>query len=288
MRRNSDLHESESIEMQAVPVPSAISKIGTVDFLAVLPSGVLTFLVTYMVLSGCVFSTSDSTLWHRVQLMVADTLGNPLIVLSVLFVSYFFGIILRAFPAEWVVSNLHIGRRSCPRRRATDVQNGSGRRRSFRVRRGSTIKVRKPDVIHKTIIKKWKHALCHRSPEAYTYFQTVEARSRFAAAMLWAGVLGVTGSVGYIAVIGSSVAVSQLALVSILLTVIFGSLLPMVCRKEVAALLTLSETTRRSPRTYQGPGTIKPGARRYTRRRWGVRSASEPPSSGAALTTRDQ
>ena len=249
MRRNSDLHENESVEIQDVPVPSAISKIGTVDFLAVLPSGVFTFLVTYMVLSGSAFSGSDSTLWHRVQQMFADTLGNPLIILSVLFVSYFFGIILRAFPAEWVVSNLHIGRRSCPRRRATDVQNGRGGRRTFRVRRGSTIKLRKPDVIPKAIINRWKNALYHKSPEAYAYFQTVEARSRFAAAMLWAGVLGVTGSVGYIAVIGSSVAISQLALVSILLTVIFGSLLPMVCRKEVSALLTLSETTRRSPMT---------------------------------------
>ena len=247
MRRNPNLHASKSAEMQDVPVPSAFSKIGTVDFLAVLPSGIFTFLVTYMVLSGNAFPGSEPTLWHRVQLMVADTLGNPLIMLSVLFVSYFFGIILRAFPVEWVVTNLHIGRRSCPRRRATDGENGPGRRRTFRIRQGLTIRPRKPDVIPKAIINRWKHSLYHRSPEAYAYFQTVEARSRFAAAMLWAGVLGVTGSVVYIAVIGSSVAVSQLALVSILLTVIFGSLLPKVCRKEVSALLTLSEVTRRAP-----------------------------------------
>ena len=112
-----------------------------------------------------------------------------------------------------------------------------------------TSKPRKPDVIPKATINSWKNALYHRSPEAYAYFQTVEARSRFTAAMLWAGVVGVAGSVVYIAVIGSSAAVSQLALISILLTVVFGSLLPKVCRQEVSALLTLSESTRRYPLT---------------------------------------
>jgi hypothetical protein len=106
-------------------------------------------------------------------------------------------------------------------------------------------KPRRPDVIPRAIFNRWKNALYHRSPEAYAYFQTVEARSRFAAAMLWAGVFGVTGCLVYIAVVGSSVAVSQLALISITLTVIFGSLLPRTCRQEVLELLTLSEATRR-------------------------------------------
>lgn len=261
MRWSAGSRKERGVELNDVPVPSTFSRIGAVDFLAVLPSGVFTFLVTYMVLSGNALSGSEPTLWHRIQQMMADMLGNPLILLSVLFVSYFFGIILRAFPVEWVVTNLHIGRRSCPRRRATDREYGHGRRLTFRVRQSSTFKPRKPDVIPKAIINRWKNALYHRSPEAYAYFQTVEARSRFAAAMLWAGVLGVLGSAVYIAVVGSCVAVSQLGLVSILLTVIFGSLLPMVCRKEVSALLTLSEATRRSP----GPSLT--GRRQLRRRR---------------------
>ena len=162
MRWNSDLHESKSVEMQNVPVPSIFSKIGTVDFLAVLPSGIFTFLVTYMVLSDNALSGSGLSLWYWVEQMVADTLGNPLILLSVLFVSYFFGILLRAFPVEWVVTNLHIGRRSCPRRRATDRGNGQGKRLTFIVRQGPTIKPRRPDVIPKAIIGKWKRALYHR------------------------------------------------------------------------------------------------------------------------------
>jgi hypothetical protein len=241
MRRNSDLHGNNGVEILDVPVPSTFSKIGAVDFLAVLPSGIFIFLVTYMVLSGNALSGTEHSLWHRLQQMVADTLGNPLIMLSVLFVSYFFGAILRAFPVEWLVAALHVGRRRCPRRRATDAVAGNGRRLTFMVRQGLAIKPRKADVIPKAIIHRWKHALYHRSPEAYAYFQTVEARSRFAAAMLWAGVLGVTGSVVFIVVVGASVAVSQLALVSLLLTLVFGSLLPKVCRQEVSALLNLSE-----------------------------------------------
>ena len=120
MRCNSELRESQAAERHNVPVASTFSRIGTVDFLAVLPSGIFTFLVTYMVLSGSTLSGNEPSLWKQVQQMVADTLGNPLILLSVLFVSYFFGIILRVFPVEWVVTNLHVGRRPCPRRRATD------------------------------------------------------------------------------------------------------------------------------------------------------------------------
>ena len=249
MRRNSDLHEYTDVEIPDVPVPSAISKIGAIDFVAVLPSGVFTFLATYMVLSDGALHGSQFTLWHRVQQMLGDTLGNPLIVLSVLFVSYFFGIILRAFPVEWIVTNLYLGRRSCPRRRATDRGHGPGRRLTFMVRQGLAIRPRRPDLIPKALVNKWKIALYHRSPEAYAYFRTVEARSRFAAAMLWAGILGLTGSVAYIAINGTSVAVSQLALVSILLTVAFGGMLPTVCRQEVSALLSLSEAVRRPPST---------------------------------------
>jgi hypothetical protein len=231
-----------------VPAVSTLSKIGTLDFLAVLPSGVFTFLVTYMVLSGDTLSGGEPSLWLQLERMVTDTLGNPLILLCVLFVSYFFGSILRAFPVEWLVATLHVGRRRCPRRRATDMSNGAGRRLKFRVGHGMPLSPRKSDVIPRSIINDWKHALSHRSPEAYAYFRTVEAKSRFAAAMLWAGVLGVVGSVAYIAVFGSNVALTQLALVSILLALTFGSLLPKVCRQEVSALLTLSEATRQSAR----------------------------------------
>ena len=246
MRRNSDRRGSGGTDIQDVPVPSTFSKIGTLDFLAVLPSGIFTFVVAYMVLSGGALSGHEPTLWRRVEQMAADTIGNPLIFLSVLFVSYFFGAILRAFPAEWLVAALHIGRRRHPRRRATDGAYGQGRKLTFKIKRGMEIGPRKPDVIPRAIIDRWKNALYHRSPEAYAYFQTVEARSRFAAAMLWAGVVGVTGSVLYIAIVGSDLAVSQLAMVSILLTMVFGGLLPKVCRREVAALLALSEGTRRS------------------------------------------
>jgi hypothetical protein len=104
--------------------------------------------------------------------------------------------------------------------------------------------IRKPDIIPRPIIDDWKHALSHRSPEAYAYFRTVEAKSRFVAAMLLAGLLGLIGSMVYMAIVGSSVALEQLALVSILLAVVFGGHLPKVCRQEVSALLTLSEATR--------------------------------------------
>jgi hypothetical protein len=103
-------------------------------------------------------------------------------------------------------------------------------------------------VIPKAIIDGWKHALNHRSPEAYAYFKTVEAKSRFAAAMLWSGVVGLIGSIAFMSIAGSSVAVTQLALISILLTVVFGVQLPKVCRQEVIALLTLSEATQQSAR----------------------------------------
>jgi hypothetical protein len=66
--------ERTNAETQSVPVPSTFSKIGTWDFLAVLPSGIFTFLVTYMVLAGNSFSGSEPTLWMQLQQMVTDTL----------------------------------------------------------------------------------------------------------------------------------------------------------------------------------------------------------------------
>ena len=245
MRKATDQRKSDEVDAPQLPAASTLSKIGTLDFLAVLPSGVFIFIVTYMVLSGTALSENATSLWRWLNQIVVDTMENPLILLCVLFVSYFFGIVLRAFPVEWLVATLHVGRRRYPRRRATDVRNGGARKLNFRVRRGPIIARRKPDVIPRSIILGWKHALSHRSPEAYAYFRTVEAKSRFAAAMVWAGVVGVLCSFAYTAVAGTSTAVSQLAIVSILLTVVFGSQLPKVCRQEVSALLTLSEATRR-------------------------------------------
>lgn len=245
MRRDPDQSRYGIAGTAPVPAASTLSKIGTLDFLAVLPSGIFTFVVTYMVLSGGSLPGNNQSLWLTLQHMIADTLGNPLILLCVLFVSYFFGSILRAFPGEWLVAAFHIGRRRCPRRRASDKGRGQPRKTRIGVKRPALLTVRWPDVIPKAIIDDWKLALSHRSPEAYAYFRTVEAKSRFAAAMLWAGVLGIAGSAAYTAIVGTSVAVSQLALISIMLTVVFGSQLPKVCRQEVSALLTLSETTRR-------------------------------------------
>jgi hypothetical protein len=245
MQRSSDIPKSDATGPTRVPAASVLSKIGTLDFVAVLPSGVFTFVVTYLVLSGNTVSAGEPSLWYQVEQMVRDSLGNPLILLCVLFVSYFFGSILRAFPGEWLIATMYVGRRRCPRRRSTDRSYGTARRLKFRVGQPRLFTPRKPDVIPRSIINSWKNALSHRSPEAYAYFRTVEAKSRFAAAMLLAGVLGSVGSVAYITVVGSSVALAQLALISILLTVVFGSLLPKVCRQEVTALLTLSEATRR-------------------------------------------
>ena len=246
MQSSPDLRMRDAENPNWVPAPSMLSKIGSLDFLAVLPSGVFTFFVTYLVLSSNTLSVGEPSLWHQFDQMLTAALGNPLILLCVLFVSYFFGSILRAFPGEWLVATMHVGRRRCPRRRSTDGDFGAARRLSFRVRHGWSLAPRKLDVIPRSIINDWKHALSHHSPEAYAYFRTVEAKSRFAAAMLWAGVLGMVESVAYITVVGSSVALAQLALISILLTVVFGSQLPKVCRQEVSALLTLSEATRRS------------------------------------------
>jgi hypothetical protein len=248
MQQSANPRRSDVFDPTRVPSASALSKIGTLDFLTVLPSGIFIFVVTYMVGSGNPLPGNEVSLWLRIEQLITDTLGNPLILLCVLFVSYFFGIILRAFPVEWLVANLHVGRRRCPRRRATDKTPGENRKIQFRVRRGRVLTPRKPDIIPKSIIDGWKHALSNSSPEAYAYFRTVEAKSRFAAAMLWAGVLGVLGSGAYIAVAGSSLALTQLALISTLLTVVFGSQLPKVCRQEVTALLTLSEATRQSSR----------------------------------------
>ena len=246
MLQNAEPKMSNAIHPTRVPAASVLSKLGTLDFVAVLPSGAFTFIVTYLVLSGSTLSVGELTLLQQIDRMISDSLGNPLILLCVLFVSYFFGTILRAYPVEWLVATLYIGRRQCPRRRATDRNRDTRKRLQFQVRHGIALTPRKPDVIPKPIINDWKLALSHRSPEAYAYFRTVEAKSRFAAAMLWSGVLGVIGSVVYIAVVGTSLALTQLAMISILLTVVFGSLLPRVCRQEVNALLTLSEATRRS------------------------------------------
>lgn len=246
MDRRASTPHLDKTDTPEVPTVSTLSRIGAVDFLAVLPSGIFTFLVTYMVLSGNALSESNSTLWQGMQQMVADSLDNPLVLLSVLFVSYFFGSVLRAFPVEWVVSSLYIGRRRF--RRGKNNRPRVDRREKPLPSFGKLLptNIRALDVIPKAIVNNWKQTLSRRSPEAYAYFRTVEARSRFAAAMLWAGLVGIAGSVYYMAAVGSNAAVSQLALVSVLLALVSGSQLPKVCKQEVSTLLTLSEVTSRS------------------------------------------
>jgi len=244
MRWSSNLPNQGKVDTSDVPTPSTISRISSVDFVAVLPSGIFTFLVVYMVLSGGVVAEGATSLWHGLKLMASDTAGNPLVVLSVLFVSYFFGSLLRAYPVEWVVTKLYIGRRRRPRSESAPAPDRS-KRLHLAFSKLLALGSPKPDVIPKAVVYDWKQSLSRRSPEAYSYFRTVEARSRFAAAMLWAGFFGILGSGFYLTVVGARAAVVQLALVSIVLVLISGIQLPKVCKHEVTTLLTLSEATRR-------------------------------------------
>ena len=239
-------YESNS-RISATPV----SRTSAFDILAVIPSGAFAFLVCYIILSGDSAIGGDLSLWSRLDPLVSELKENPAILLAVLFVSYFFGSVFRALPAEWVDASPLVGNSVYPSgTRAEDLVRGMVKTPTSSILQSNRAVL--PTEVAKERLKYLKDRLRARSPERFAYYQTFEIRSGFVATMLWAATSGLFGSLLWFLTNGINGAGLQLALVSALMATAFGIWLPRVRKQETSTLVALAVSHARSrPRLHR-------------------------------------
>lgn len=225
-----------------MPYQTTIGRLTSVEFFAAMPAGLFVFLVSYVYLSNGAVMESSPSLWGSL-LQLSDTLKtSPPMILFMFFGAYLFGSIIRSVPVHWAESITRVGRSRFPyadvlRARLEQIEQESGPT-------GLNLNrlVGNKD-LSTAIFNYWKDFLCVRSSEAFAYYQTFEARSRFFTGMFWAGAVGVVGggamlSQSYLS--GRSyILAAQLLVLSVSLIVAFGLQLRRVREQEAQVLLTL-------------------------------------------------
>jgi hypothetical protein len=223
---------------------STIARLTSVEFFAAMPPGLYVCLVAFVSFSSCQKGYNCSSLWEQL-LELADILQkNPMLILFGLFAAFICGSIIRSIPAKWAECLTSFGippffpYKSVLEKMLANLENEE---------KASLIdKARLPDLseMSGTSFNYWKDALCVQAPDAFIYYQTYEARSRFYTGMFWAGAAGDLGSVfmAYSAYQHESAMFSsslQLFALSTALIIAFGLQIRHVREQETRLLLTL-------------------------------------------------
>jgi hypothetical protein len=175
---------------------STLSRIGNVEFFAVLPAGFYVFLVGYLVLSiDNVNIASTQTIWMMLEPLTKQMHQNPILLLFIIFCSYLLGSIIRTIPVSWAegltppftIKFPHSERLM----KLLEVLNANADATLHDIKKVPKIsgKVTMP------VFHYWKDALCVYSPHTFAYYERFEARTRFFVGMFWAGAIGLLGSI---------------------------------------------------------------------------------------------
>ncbi|WDE04122.1 hypothetical protein SG34_022605 [Thalassomonas viridans] len=215
-----------------------ISKVGKIDFFAVLPSGTYCFLSLYIAF-GIDHDEKTENLWQAIELLIEDVQHYPSTILLILFCIYLLGSILRAIQVS-IPEKIFYGE---------DFPYDESIKSLFKTIKShseaSDIDTKKIPMIDKgfspDVYNYWKQVICIESPEGYSDYQEFEARTRYFAAMSLAGLTGFFLALGillYTCDFSYSLAWQQLV-VSIILFSIFGFELHRVRTQEVMRLTGL-------------------------------------------------
>lgn len=212
------------------------------EFFAAIPPGFFIFIVSFVCLVNGTAAATSLSLWEHLLFLSTKIKENPPVIIFVLFAAYLLGSIIRSMPVQWAEAVASFGRSRFPfgpklRGMLREIKDECA---ATNLRPESLPTVEK---LSSSTFNYWKDFLCARAPEAFLYYQSFEARSRFYTGMFWAGAVGIIG--GGVTVLRSYMANlslipgTQLCVVSLCLCLAFGTQLRRVREQEARVLLTL-------------------------------------------------
>ena len=190
---------------------STLTRIGRVEFLGVVPPGFYMLSVAAFTALAVTDRAGASSPWDR-TLPLVELLEHWPIAVLVLLASYLLGQIPRALTVNFTDDLCLLFHRRArkrhdwpgplfgerfPYRRVlqdifNDLQDQGGR--------GSDVSVPDNDERAMVVFDFWKVVLCMRSPHAFSFIQSLEARVRFFVGVFWAGCVGLAGAIVAISV----------------------------------------------------------------------------------------
>jgi hypothetical protein len=223
-------------------VKTIVSKIGKIDFFAVLPSGTYTFLSLYLLL-GLDHKQRDisESAWSSLEPLVHLTHDKPSVIILILFSAYVLGSILRAVPVSKSESFICDNKNEFPYgKEVKEMFDSIKTHHQLTYVETGLI----PDLTNglpKHVYNCWKDMVCVCSPEGFAYFQEFEARTRFFAGMFLAGCIGIVCAPLTSLVVGSILYEPALYMfiVSVIITLLYGRNLQHVRMQEVTTLAGL-------------------------------------------------
>ena len=225
-----------------MPFQTTIGRMTSVEFFAAMPPGLFSFLVFYACLASGLEGKSPPSIWGYLMVLSDALKQSPPMIFIVVFGAYLFGSIIRSMPVQWAESITSRGRSNFP---YPSILCGMIDQIAAERRASGLHPEHLPNVgvLSTSTFNYWKDCVCIREPQAFVFYQSFEARSRFFAGMFWAGALGFAGSI-YMAVRwhvqgGSYLPAIQLLVLSLSLILAFGLQLHRVREQEARVLLTL-------------------------------------------------
>ncbi len=225
-----------------MPTGSTLTKIGKVDFFAVLPGGLYVLLVVILIVNTNSNALNNShALWDQMSPIVTQIHDQPITLLFMLFASYLLGSILRAMRVRWVEYMIPPFKKSFPYDIKLIAELDELNKHYEATRHNPNNTPDLTDGLPMRVFNYWKDVLCIRSPQGFDYYQTFEAKSRYFASMFVSGLIGIIGAlVLFLRADSSSCIIArQLFILSGILVLAFGSQFRRVRFQEAKALLFL-------------------------------------------------
>ena len=218
-------------------------RLGRRDLLAAMPSGLYVFLCLYAVSQGAPSSAEFSVLWHTFRPGIKEASGQPILLGLALFGAYLFGTALRSVRVSWVEWPFPFDSERFPYPRRLKNMNNVLAKEKLLPRQD--FEWAKDQVRATTIFNHWKDRLRIDAPHIFEYYVEFELRSRFAAAMVLATLIGVTiAAILFVSATQPNdiLLALELGILSAVLVVVFWTQLRRVRRQEVYRLYSLTET----------------------------------------------
>lgn len=221
---------------------NSIGRITSVEFFAAMPPGLFIFIVAFIAFSDDLPLENRRSLLDYFLSLSKILHQYPAAILFMLFAAYIFGSIIRSMPVHWaeIVATFRGSEFPYP-----DVL----KKMLDQMKNEATASHLNPDLlptlqgVSSHTFNYWKDMLCIRAPEAFSFYQTFEARSRFFTGMFWAGLVGLVSSlIMSIKIITQQYPITpaiHLLFLSVPLIIAFGWQIRRVREQEARLLLAL-------------------------------------------------
>jgi len=225
-----------------MPTKTVINRIGKVNFFAVLPSGFLLCLILFIAFQKTVDNEQSlRILWEQ----LADLANKPSIIILTLFASYILGSMIQVnsvYFTEYLTSHKLFRKETFPfpdmlTSHLACLNKHSQATKHDPEKTPDISDLSKDELI--VTFNYWKDVLSMECPEAFDYYQSYEAQTRYYAGIYFTSLIGLLGGISLVIRAGMLFYYPGFILIvtSFVLLLAFGAQFQHVRQKEVKVLL---------------------------------------------------